>query len=933
MGVLRGWANPSGAHQRSPRMARCRLAARTSGRECQMTAACDADLAHAVEIPVMPVPAAESRANIPSTPDAVRAPLVSAKAVAVDDSCGSDPATAANLEPMPTLIAEPVAGASEVSVPKMNPAANPAFDFAMKFAARGVAVFPLFGFDGKNCSCGKPTGSPNCTPGKHPRQLASFRGASINTATITSWFTYYGPVNYGIATGREIGTSGKMVVVVDIDAYKLEAAHTLDELERAGYFFPETAEVLTGGGGRHLYYVADAGSQFDKTLGPGIDMKGIGGYVVGPGSMHASGSRYEWEASSDLFEGQEIAPLPNWIYEKFGKKPAGVTPATRSDSPMARPAADVSEEEMAEYRADLEHISPENYSTWCTVLMALKNRSNSDQMFELADRWSKKAGYKDVGDVRKKWEHVSADGGVTITSLKRLAGHERTKGTDLSMIMDEPRRAPEVFAAPEWAEPEQIAAYAPAIDYPLDALPTIMQDAVIEVQDFTRAPMALVACSALASLSVAAQGLYDVQRDVGLNGPVSLYIIAIAESGERKSTLDNFFIKPARDFEDACAIAAKPERLKFETDVQAWDAKNKGILEKIVQQAKETKDTSTKEAELAAHQAAKPVAPVIPRVIYGDTTPEALTRGLAFEWPSGGVISSEGGAVFGGHGMGKDSQMRNMAVFNELWDGKPIRIDRRTSESYTVKGVRLTVAVQVQPATLSTFMNGSGSLARGTGYIARFLVTYPESTQGTRAYKKAPLHWPSLDRFRDRLEEVLAIMPVIEEGALKLSMLSLSEGAMAAWIDFYNQIEVQLGKGGALCDVRDVASKTADNAVRIAALFHVLTNSQGPISEMHIRGAARLAEWHLHESQRVFGGVMLSAGTSDAQKLDEWLIRRCNENGMTELPMRFINQYGPTAFRKKSALVPVLAELERLGRVKVGGEPARTIRVNPALLN
>jgi len=63
--------------------------------------------------------------------------------------------------------------------------------------------------------------------------------------------------------------------------------------------------------------------------------------------------------------------------------------------------------------------------------------------------------------------------------------------------------------------------------------------------------------------------------------------------------------------------------------------------------------------------------------------------------------------------MGKDSIMRNLAMLNQLWDGNSLTIDRRTSESFTVKGIRLTVALQIQEATLQSFFDRSGGLARG----------------------------------------------------------------------------------------------------------------------------------------------------------------------------------------------------------------------------
>ena len=69
-------------------------------------------------------------------------------------------------------------------------------------------------------------------------------------------------------------------------------------------------------------------------------------------------------------------------------------------------------------------------------------------------------------------------------------------------------------------------------------MPALLRDAVLEAQSFVQAPLALAACSAL---SLAAQGLVNVRRDHHLVGPVSLYLLAVADSGERKTTCDTIF--------------------------------------------------------------------------------------------------------------------------------------------------------------------------------------------------------------------------------------------------------------------------------------------------------------------------------------------------------------------------------------------------------
>ncbi|MGH8660095.1 MAG: YfjI family protein [Gammaproteobacteria bacterium] len=401
------------------------------------------------------------------------------------------------------------------------------------------------------------------------------------------------------------------------------------------------------------------------------------------------------------------------------------------------------------------------------------------------------------------------------------------------------------------------------------------------MQGFIKAPVPLVASSALASLSIAAQAHADVKRAEKLTGPVSLFLLPIADSGERKTTCDGFFTKAIRDYEEAQAQAAKPALKDHKAAIEAWEARRAGIKDKIRQLAKENKPTGGMEAALRELEHDKPEPPRVPRLLYTDATPEELARCLAMQWPSGGVVSAEAGIVFGAHGMGKDSVMRNLALLNVLWDGATLTIDRKSSESFTVRGARLTMALQVQEATLREFLTRSGALARGTGFLARFLVAWPESTQGFRPFTEAPLNWPALAAFNRRITAILdQPVPIDDEGALSPPILPLTVEAKAAWVAFHDAIEGELRNGGELYDVRDVASKTADNAVRLAALFQVFEGAGGAIGADAFESASRIAAWHLNESRRFFGELALPAELVNAARLDSWLIDYCRRERM-----------------------------------------------------
>lgn len=488
-----------------------------------------------------------------------------------------------------------------------------------------------------------------------------------------------------------------------------------------------------------------------------------------------------------------------------------------------------------------------------------------------------------------------------------------------------------------WPVPQSLESRIDGVPYPVDALPDSIREAVEEVAGFVKAPLPLVAASALSAISLAVQAHVDVLRAEKLVGPVGIYLLTVANSGERKSTCDSFFSRAIRDYQDAQIEAAKPLMQANRADAEIWEAKHAGIKDKIRQAAKNGKPTADLEATLRDLEIDRPEPPRIPRLVYVDATPEALAFGLARTWPSAGLVSAEAGLVLGAHGMGRESVMRNLALLNQLWDGTSVAIDRRTSESFTVNGARLTVGLQIQEATLRSFFEKSGVLARGSGFLARFLVALPESTQGKRPFSDPPEHWPHLAVFNRRVTAILEQPATLaEDGSLTPTVLTMHPAAKHAWVDFHDQIEGELSSGGELHDVRDVASKAADNVARLAALFHVFdstnsSNSSSNISVAQIDAARRIIAWHLNESRRFFGELALPPDLADAAKLDSWLVRYCHERKTAFIPKNVVRQSGP--MRDKSRLDAAIGELADLDRIRLRKEGKRSfIELNPALL-
>lgn len=124
---------------------------------------------------------------------------------------------------------------------------------------------------------------------------------------VTAWFERWPMGNIAAVTGAISG-----IIVVDVDP-KNGGDQSLADLEARHGPLPKTVESLTGGGGRHLYFVHPGHEVRNRAgLAPGIDLRGDGGCIIVPPSVHPSGKRYRWR--SGHAPGQiALATLPIWL--------------------------------------------------------------------------------------------------------------------------------------------------------------------------------------------------------------------------------------------------------------------------------------------------------------------------------------------------------------------------------------------------------------------------------------------------------------------------------------------------------------------------------------------------------------------------------------------------------------------------------------------
>ncbi len=174
---------------------------------------------------------------------------------------------------------------------------------ALRLATNGIPVFP-------------------CKPDKTPYTPQGFKNASIQEEFVNGYWDEWPEALIGAPTGAPSG-----LVVLDIDNKGGDGEAELRELEKQYGKLPTTGTSRTPSGGRHIFfkYPGEPVKCSAKQLGPNLDIRGDGGYVIVPGS-----GDYEWVETGAA----EPAEMPPWLLELANKAPKPLSGAQGQEIPF-----------------------------------------------------------------------------------------------------------------------------------------------------------------------------------------------------------------------------------------------------------------------------------------------------------------------------------------------------------------------------------------------------------------------------------------------------------------------------------------------------------------------------------------------------------------------------------------------------------------------
>lgn len=371
---------------------------------------------------------------------------------------------------------------------------------------------------------------------------------------------------------------------------------------------------------------------------------------------------------------------------------------------------------------------------------------------------------------------------------------------------------------------------------------SLLEGAAIEASSYVQVDHEMAFTSALGVISAVCQGLVDVSFPNNYTVPASLMMLTLANSGERKTALDSLLCQPLREVQKLKDEVYREEYQGYQRDLDIWKLKEKTLKKLLQKRCENGDDTFDIVNELHELDKDQPQKPRACKLIYSDTTPSALAYSMYQNVPMAYLLSDEGGASINGHAF------RDFNLLNSIWSGSEVAIDRKASESFTLRNARLSVTMMIQPEVFKRFMQKRGKEAHESGFLSRYIVSCPVAQAGSRdklSHKGELIH---VKKFQERVRKRLEMSLEVFEGKRQKKTLSFTASACEFWEYIYGYIEREIKSDGvyAHAHAHAHASKLMDNITRVAALLHTFEKDdyQSEITKKDLRYAFCFCRYH-----------------------------------------------------------------------------------------
>jgi hypothetical protein len=457
-------------------------------------------------------------------------------------------------------------------------------------------------------------------------------------------------------------------------------------------------------------------------------------------------------------------------------------------------------------------------------------------------------------------------------------------------------------------------------EFHTEVLPHPMSAFVSALAESTQTPPEMAGLLALGILSTCLQSKFTIRVTPDWTEPLCLFLLAVAESGERKSAVLSSLTQPIYNYErqrqeaERSAIAenqAERELLEKQKErAQAAAARGKGDFASLKSAVLRLS------TQLANFETMHPF-----RLLTDDCTQERLIDIMASQKGCITLSSAEGG-IFG-LVSGRYNQNLNIDVYLKAHAGDPITVDRMGRAGNHILHPRLTMMLTVQPQVLETVM--ANTAFRGRGLNARFLFALCASKVGHREISPEPIPESLKAEYNAFVLRLLT--------SEWIGTIDISPEADGVRQHFQSYVETKLGSEWDF--MTDWGSKLTGAMVRIAALFHAAEvpgdPTKTPITAGTMARATSIAMTLASHAERVFG----LRGTDTAEQAAKFLWAKIEAVDANELTKRDLFRSVKGRFNRPESMNAGLSVLVDHGYIKVveiqtGGRPTTRIFVNPS---
>jgi hypothetical protein len=472
----------------------------------------------------------------------------------------------------------------------------------------------------------------------------------------------------------------------------------------------------------------------------------------------------------------------------------------------------------------------------------------------------------------------------------------------------------------EWGDiiPLDNSTTSKAVPYPIQALPPLLQGAATAIAEYVQAPIAMTAQCVIGAISHIAQAHVNAPHQFKAHGePCSLFLLTEGQSGSRKSTSKNLADKAIEEYE-------RKAYDQYKDDVQHWKTLQAGLPK------------ADREAFLAENP-----PPNDPSTIFNDGTLEGIAgRFIDGSLKNASISSDEAAQFFGGHTMKSDTRTQALGGYTKAWDEgnfQQLRAKSNLNGSGRAYDIRLTFNLQGQHEVLSDALKDD--VLREQGFLPRFILSVPENLAGTRLHdaefrqKNAYLDH-RLIAYWERCKTLLdpCPMPLVDgQQQQDRRVIQLSSQADKIDLAFYNECEEQQLKGGKYEHIQPFASRASQLARRLATVFAFFQNEQ-EITAQTMQGACDIIRHSLGEWLRY--AEIESKKESDAQRLLNWLVKKCVEECTNKIHYSTMQTSCPRPMSKNKQMLEMTAQqLEDTNHIRIDSViKKRLVELNPLLL-